>query len=65
MLAEADAHGNPHFLAATLRSRTGTRWYGHEGDILRYVFFHSIALAALVGLLVFLQAYVFTSMLVR
>jgi lactate permease len=44
---------------------TATRWYGHEGDILRYVFFHSIALAALVGLLVFLQAYVFTSMVVR
>jgi lactate permease len=38
---------------------TATRWYGHEGDILRYVFFHSIALAALVGVLVFLQAYVF------
>jgi len=44
---------------------TATRWYGHEGDILRYVFFHSVALAALVGLLVLLQAYVFTSMLVR
>ena len=38
---------------------TATRWYGHEGDILRYVFFHSLALAALVGLLVTLQAYVF------
>ena len=38
---------------------TATKWYGHEGDILRYVFFHSLALAALVGLLVFLQAYVF------
>ena len=44
---------------------TATRWYGHEGDILRYVFFHSLALAALVGLLVFLQAYVFTSMIVK
>ena len=44
---------------------TATRWYGHEGDILRYVFFHSLALAALVGLLVLLQAYVFTSMVVR
>src|SRR5712691_6977433 len=44
---------------------TATRWYGHEGDILRYVFFHSLALAALVGILVLLQAYVFTSMLVR
>jgi lactate permease len=38
---------------------TATEWYGHEGEILRYVFFHSIALAALVGILVTLQAYVF------
>ena len=37
---------------------TATRWYGHEGEILRYVFFHSLALACLVGLLVILQAYV-------
>ena len=37
---------------------TATRWYGHEGDILRYVFFHSLALAVLVGLLVMAQAYV-------
>ena len=29
------------------------------GDILRYVFFHSLALACLVGVLVLLQAYVF------
>ena len=45
---------------------TATRWFGHEGDILRYVFFHSIALAVLVGLLVTLQAYVppFTSLVV-
>jgi lactate permease len=44
---------------------TATRWYGHEGEILRFVFFHSLALAALVGILVMLQAYVFTSMVVR
>ncbi len=44
---------------------TATRWYGHEGDILRYVFFHSLALATLVGILVLLQAYVFTFMVVR
>jgi lactate permease len=44
---------------------TATRWYGHEGDILRYVFFHSLALATLVGILVLLQAYVFTWMVVR
>ena len=44
---------------------TATRWYGHEGEILRFVFFHSLALATLVGILVLLQAYVFTSMVVR
>ncbi|HEY7410869.1 MAG TPA: L-lactate permease [Vicinamibacteria bacterium] len=46
---------------------TATRWYGHEGDILRYVFLHSLALAALVGLVVCLQAYVFpfTALVVR
>jgi lactate permease len=45
---------------------TATRWYGHEGDILRYVFFHSVALATLMGLLVTLQAYVppFSNMVV-
>jgi len=46
---------------------TATKWYGHEGDILRYVFFHSIALAVLVGVLITLQAYVapFTHMVVK
>src|SRR5215813_1338524 len=44
---------------------TATRWYGHEGSILRFVFFHSLALAMLVALLVLLQAYVFPSMVVR
>ena len=46
---------------------TATRWYGHEGDILRYVFWHSIVLAGLVGLVVTLQAYVppFTHMVVE
>ena len=37
---------------------TATRWYGHEGEILRYVFWHSLVLASLMGLLVLLQAYV-------
>ena len=43
---------------------TATNWYGHEGAILRYVFFHSLALAVLMGILVFLQAYIppFSSM---
>ena len=38
---------------------TATRWFNHEGDILRYVFFHSVALAVLVGGLVTLMAYVY------
>jgi lactate permease len=36
---------------------TATRWYGHEGEILRFVFFHSISLAVLVGILVTIQAH--------
>ncbi|MBV9106182.1 MAG: L-lactate permease [Verrucomicrobia bacterium] len=36
---------------------TATRWYGHEGQILRFVFFHSLALAVLVGILVTVQAH--------
>ncbi len=38
---------------------TATEWYGHEGEILRYVFFHSVVLAALVGTLVTAQAYIY------
>jgi lactate permease len=37
---------------------TATRWYGHEGKILRFVFVHSLVLALLVGGLALLQAYV-------
>jgi lactate permease len=46
---------------------TATRWINHEGDILRFVFFHSFALAALVGVMVTLQAYVwpFTLLVIR
>jgi lactate permease len=46
---------------------TATKWFGHEGRILRYVFFHSLVLAALVGILVTLQAYVppFTRLVVH
>jgi lactate permease len=36
---------------------TVTNSDGQEGTILRYVFFHSVALASLVGILVMLQAY--------
>jgi lactate permease len=46
---------------------TATGWFGHEGSILRFVFWHSIVLACLVGLLVTLQAYVwpFSAMVVQ
>jgi len=45
---------------------TETNWHGHEGALLRYVFFHSLALAVLVGILVFCHAYLypFTRMVV-
>jgi lactate permease len=36
-----------------------TNQHGQEGRILRFVFWHSIALAAIMGLIVMLQAYVF------
>ncbi len=43
---------------------TATGWFGHEGKILKFVFWHSLILASLVGGLVMLQAYVwpFTAM---
>jgi lactate permease len=46
---------------------TATGYTGHEWRILRFVFLHSLLLAALVGVLVMLQQYVypFTSMLIR
>lgn len=46
---------------------TATGFFGQEGLILRYVFWHSLTLAALVGVLVYLQACVppFTAMVVR
>jgi lactate permease len=46
---------------------TATNWFGHEGTILRFVFWHSIALACLVGVLIMLQAYVhpFSAMVLK
>jgi len=38
---------------------TATNWFGHEGSILRFVFWHSIVLACMVGGFVMLQAYVY------
>jgi lactate permease len=40
-----------------------TGQHGHEGRILRFVFWHSIALAAIMGIIVMLQAYVFPWMI--
>jgi len=37
---------------------TATQSYGQEGGILRYIFLHSLARAALVGVVVYLMAYV-------
>ena len=46
---------------------TVTQTYGQEGTILRYVLHHSAAMAALVGILVYLMAYVqpFTALVAR
>jgi lactate permease len=44
-----------------------TNYVGKEGVILRFVFWHSISLAALVGVLVMLQAYLhpFSAMVLK
>jgi lactate permease len=46
---------------------TATQSYGQEGTILRFVFLHSLALAALAGGFVYLMSYVapFTSLVPR
>ena len=40
-------------------STASTGQVGQEGRILRFVFWHSIALATIMGIIVLLQAYVF------
>jgi lactate permease len=40
-----------------------TQQHGQEGSILRFVFWHSLVLAVLVGLLVLAQAYVWSWMI--
>jgi lactate permease len=42
-----------------------TKQDGHEGEILRYVFWHSLVLAALVGVVVYGQAYLLGGMVPR
>jgi len=46
---------------------TATNVTGQEGTILRYVFWHSVVLATLVGLVVYFQVYVppWTKMVTR
>jgi lactate permease len=46
-------------------STASTGQVGQEGRILRFVFWHSVALAAIMGVIVMLQAYVFTWMIVK
>jgi len=58
-------HGKMIDAQSIVVASTATNWFGHEGTILRFVFGHSIALACLVGLLVMLQAYVLTGMIVH
>lgn len=44
-------------------STAATNQTGHEGAILRFVFWHSVALVCIMGLIVMLQAYVFPWMI--
>src|SRR5262249_40921505 len=44
-------------------SAAATQQPGQEGAILRFVFWHSLALATLMGLLVLLQAYFWSAMI--
>jgi lactate permease len=44
-------------------SAAATQQPGQEGPILRFVFWHSLALAMLMGLLVLVQAYVWTAVI--
>jgi lactate permease len=46
-------------------STASTNQHGQEGRILRFVFWHSIALAVIMGIIVMLQAYVFPWMVPR
>jgi lactate permease len=46
-------------------STAATDQHGQEGRILRFVFWHSIALAVIMGIIVMLQAYVFPWMVPR
>ena len=44
-------------------STASTGQVGQEGKILRFVFWHSVALAAIMGAIVMLQAYMFKWMI--
>ena len=49
--------------ASTVVSTASTGQVGQEGKILRFVFWHSIALATIMAVIVMLQAYVFPWMI--
>jgi lactate permease len=52
----AQALGLHPLLSAVANRIVATGQQGQEGNHLRYVFFHSLALGVLVGILVYLQA---------
>ena len=47
----------PEWVSQSATAATGQS--GQEGRILRFVFWHSVALAVIMGIIVMLQAYVF------
>ncbi len=51
--------------ACLVVASTATGQHGHEGHILRYVFWHSPVLACLVGVLVVIQAYIVPAFIPR
>lgn len=71
LMASANAGGSVMAKMVAAQSivvaSTATQSYGKEGDILRFILPHSIALACLVGLVVYLMAYVspFVNLVVR
>ena len=52
-------HGQDDRRPEHRRRHRGHNQHGQEGRILRFVFWHSIALAVIMGIIVMLQAYVF------
>jgi lactate permease len=62
IMASANAAGGSMAKMVSAQSivvaSTATNWHGHESDILRHLFLHSLALVCLVGLWVMAMAYI-------